>query len=1087
MKKVKNTIIVLAATIVSLFGMLIISSGISFAGSQGNSSPDGGGGTPGCYKYKRINGMQRMSRYDDTCFGGLWWEYPVNGNNNIVIPNNGSVNGGTLRGCVDSGAEKYYRLSLVSYNTNDNYSNPNDIDPSRYAMRWNDGAPRQVGLWQVYRFRLANTPSSQCVNSSGQRVSCNAWYRDEGLDWNEVKRKFMVAKEHGAGMDGNNWEDISMFCYSESWEGTRSSFEAWSWANDTSTTDAGPDAKIVKEIEADGDSVSVSFKHQLSYKKPNAATDSNFDPARTDWWVEVREDGNIVKTFPRTTLELQNSGPQRANDWEGLDFLGVTNNYEVSMPEGTESKTVCSKITYTPKYILWDEDQNQPKHFIMNSQESNGQEDSEACIVIKKVIPQEVDGAYASQTTVRIKQQGNDIKRTHEVTTEEDGKNYGILISTDDTSVDVEFSHQLNYHGTICPPETDHDYICDEYAWTNYDIVDESGSQKSSGTHNENDTTTHKEKNIETVTVNLAKGETKRVCRRINYHSKSITFSTNGTSDHWIGDTKYTDTHWKITAHSGDEYSEACATITRPADPYTPSTPDQYRVNGPQSGGAGSTPMYAGETTNLSWETSTVTYDVRRLMQWQAISYQVPVTTRLNPNLSLGSIHDGIVRRTQYNDPCAWFNNNRRNNYRGCKVSVNSSGSGEQIGTGNEHKYVWNDGQFTNATADMRSNQAIFKEPFKVGAFSETVVVPNLVGDKHCNSFGFQFQYYYAYIRAGATEWHKDTDNQPYWTVYDAACRAIAKKPSVAIWNGGLFSGGGSIDTSIARRYNGAALNVLTRDSGNPITFGSWSEYLATINGDVKGFTSGAVLAGSGLNASFDLLTNSPLTIANTPSVGNSNIGPNSVLFGRLQDYLFNQYDDIAPGGSIIKIKRDGDTWSRSIGLGDNMQGTTIVSINGKLTIDQDIKLSASRQNSIYTLPQVVIYAKDGIDVADNVTQIDAWLVTEGELNTCPGFVKSPNGNDTEANVDSYSGISICSKYLQINGPVFAKNVTLNRTYGADGFSNRDRDLANGDARAATAEIFNLSADSYLWAWVQSGRYASSYSEAYSRELPPRY
>lgn len=883
------------------------------------------------------------------------------------------------------------------------------------------------------------------------------------------------------------WEDVTYFCWNPEWDNTTSSFNSWSYGsadggNNFDTFGGGPDSSKEETIETENETVTVNFNHQLSYIAPTV--DGTYGLAYTTWYTEVTEDDKKIGGENSQKYYTSPDGGPRADDVDNgfSNMLGASSNV-ITVEEG-KSKKVCSTIYYQKKNIIWDE--NQSGAFIMNENESNGNASSTACVIIKRKVPVTSTGDYTSTTTVQVLANGSDITKTHELTSDEDGMDNSIVISTDQETTKVRFWHNIQWHGDKCPPSSHHDTVCKQTADTAYYVVNEAGARTGGTkdgdlTHTGNDASNHED---ETIDVKLAKGETAKVCRKIHYKTKSITF-TSGTETcpQSTPTNTITDTTWSLTGRSGDGESEACAVITRPADP---DTPGPGKIQGPNSGSNDATPMYAGEDANISWETSTPTYDVRRLMQWQAISFQVPVYTGFNTNLSLGNIGKE-ERRTLTQDPCTWFNNNRRNNYRGCAVSVSSSDSGEQVGTGNEHKYAWSDGQFLNKTADASSNQTVLKEAFKAGPFSEKIVVPNLVGDKHCNSFGFQFQYYYAYIKNGAAEWHKDTTNAPYWTVYDAACRAIAKKPSVATWNGGLFSGGGSVNTSIARRYNGAALNVLARDSGNPIAFGSWSEYLATINGDVKGFTSGAVLASSGLNVPFDLLADSPLTIANTPSVGNSSIGANSVLFGRLQDYLFNQYDGIAPGGSIAKIKRDGDARSRSVGLGDNMQGTTIVSINGKLTIDQDIKLNTSRQNSIYTLPQVVIYAKDGIDITDNVTQIDAWLVTEGELDTCPGFVKSPNGDDTEADVDSYSSRNICSRSLQINGPVFAQNVILNRTYGADGFSNADRDLAGGNTRAATAEVFNLSADSYLWAWVQSGRYASSYSEAYSRELPPRY
>lgn len=1060
-KKMRNYLIVLTVTALGVTGLAMLSSNTSFAASSGESSNDGGGGTPGCYKYKRLHGMAAKSYYDDTCFGGVWWEYPVNGNNNIQISSYGSVKGGSLKGCVDVGAEKYYRLSLVKYNTHDNYSNPEDIRASKFSMRWNNGIPEQVGLWQVYRF----------TGEGGGTT-----YRSEGEDWGDIKRKFQIAKDRGATMSGNNWEDISMFCYSESWDGMKSSFDAWSWVNGTSTAGEGPDAKIVKEIVTTDEKVTVNFKHQLSYNKPEASSDSVFDPANTDWHVDVTEDGRRISGTSTSRFTLINSGPNRYSIWEDMPYMGESS-YEIDMPEGTTSKTVCSKITYTPKIISWDEDRNVLKHYIMSWQTSDGTASSEACIVIKKEAPP-AGGDFTSSSTVTIDpadHPNSDIRTLHTLTTDAalSGDKVEILLSTDEPITHVKFYHQIYWNGSTYPRSTDaaNKITFDSVSNTNYKILDESGN--ATGATGNHKTSTDNANSgakyaTETVDVSLKKGETKTVCRKIAYDPQDVAYKTysknhgtNKNPDWW--------THYYVSSTAGKGDSEACATITRPADPEKPG--DDPGVVGPKSGANnGSDPMYAGETVNPSWQGTTEAYDTRRLMEWQAIIFQVPVTTRHQDNLVLGNIETGDqnkgTRKDNWQDPCTWFNSVKHTNYRSCQI-VNkepSSPDNESNGSGGQHKYIWSGGNTYDAG---------YKRKLSVGEFDERLRVSDYVGDKYCNSLGFQFQYYYGYKRSAHSdiEWYEDTANPRYWTVYDAACRAIAKKPSVAVWNGGVMAGNGSIVTSLANRYFDTALNTLASGSSDR-SYGSWAEYLAVINGDVQNFSSGAALAtGSG---SSNLLDNSPLTIANRNGVSPSLIGSNTILYNRLQDYLFNKTED-----------KYGSTSSSALGLGSNQTSTRIITVNGKLTIDNNIELSNAPQDTIYTLPQVVIYARDGIDITSNVTRVDAWLVTDGTINTCTSF----NEPNTEAHVTTGWARNVtCEKSLTVNGPIFAKNVILNRTYGADGFSNGDADLAgSSDTRAATGEVFNLSADTYLWAYAQSGRYGSSYSEAYSRELPPRY
>ena len=60
--------------------------------------------------------------------------------------------------------------------------------------------------------------------------------------------------------------------------------------------------------------------------------------------------------------------------------------------------------------------------------------------------------------------------------------------------------------------------------------------------------------------------------------------------------------------------------------------------------------------------------------------------------------------------------------------------------------------------------------------------------------------------------------------------------------------------------------------------------------------------------------------------------------------------------------------------------------------------------------------------------------------------------------------------------------VVLNRHYGSD----KSPGNTSG-TRYAPAEVFNFGGDDYLWAYAQAGRYSSSYTETYTRELAPRY
>ena len=136
--------------------------------------------------------------------------------------------------------------------------------------------------------------------------------------------------------------------------------------------------------------------------------------------------------------------------------------------------------------------------------------------------------------------------------------------------------------------------------------------------------------------------------------------------------------------------------------------------------------------------------------------------------------------------------------------------------------------------------------------------------------------------------------------------------------------------------------------------------------------------------------------------------------------------------------------------------GTLVIKVDGRLTINQNIclgdgicqynssdwldrytkdvnNLSLNNRNSdlfsegsLASIPQVILIAEN-IDIGAEVSQIDAWLITDsddenydgGTINTCLDFKPRESGANT------------CWKTLKINGPVFTANLMLNRTGGA--------------------------------------------------------
>ncbi|MBQ3325665.1 hypothetical protein IJG79_00735 [Candidatus Saccharibacteria bacterium] len=177
---------------------------------------------------------------------------------------------------------------------------------------------------------------------------------------------------------------------------------------------------------------------------------------------------------------------------------------------------------------------------------------------------------------------------------------------------------------------------------------------------------------------------------------------------------------------------------------------------------------------------------------------------------------------------------------------------------------------------------------------------------------------------------------------------------------------------------------------------------------------------------------------------------------------------------------------------------TLIIHSNKKVIIDRNIcygegacndqnnsiRLGDNDQtfDSIYSLPQVLIIAEEGIDIEREVNQVDAWLITEGEIDTCSNGFKL---GDNE---------SSCKTTLMVNGPVFASSMQLNRVGGANPGTGDtsggvlDRELSgHGDKGSINSgEIFNLRPDVLYWAYSQAQRFSQA-NVTYTGELAPRF
>ena len=643
---------------------------------------------------------------------------------------------------------------------------------------------------------------------------------------------------------------------------------------------------------------------------------------------------------------------------------------------------------------------------------------------------------------VEITVSGRDGVEDHTVRSEKDLQ--AVIALSSDGPVTVTFTHKMYFkksdHVWDANGNDEPDSVPPSCA--DWEVKTDNGSGGKGSVCADSKTGQPSEVTIHTETITVYPGDNVRnwACSQNDYgnHGSGENY---GKTFSYVIDQQIPDKHCALcswhydriwiyrTLGSGSGQAAACLSAVKPEDP----------TGQPVLTGSVTLPyIFAGETVETKWgkdeEISAFGWHERRIMAQQSPIYQVAASVG-----RYSGIADDVKREYTYrNDSdgtCSFWQS--KQTWKRCENPVGYQNYG------NSGKY--------DEVKTIQRNQSTFQ-------------VPDNVGDKFCTTYGYNWQYFWAYgtnfavgsrpIRDQLTNWAWENGAKSrYWYIFGSSCRTIAKKPTTALWNGGLLTNGG-VRTSVAYRQNNATFSAIT-DSDRTY-YGSWTEYLGVVAGGVKGFGTGASYARGTSDGSDAAI--SPLTIANRSGLGGSGISTSNTFRTRLDTYLRT-----AAANNVSDMYNTSNT------------GTKITVLSGNQTITNNIEVNGN-YNTIYQLPQNIIFVDGNLDIAPNVTRIDAWLIVNGELNTCKAF----NSDRTmETAPGPISSNATCDKQLIFNGPVLAETLKLNRTYGAD-------PLLQGE-KYTPAEVFNLSADSYLWAYAQAGRYGSSYTESYSRELAPRY
>lgn len=664
----------------------------------------------------------------------------------------------------------------------------------------------------------------------------------------------------------------------------------------------------------------------------------------------------------------------------------------------------------------------------------------------------QAQGDFWSWSGIKIPKQGKDIEE-HEAESDING-DVTIKLSTNEPQITVDFYHKMSYGDGLWDSahqgcKDGHDKYDNASSGWEVEYTEDASGSAGSGSYNTGGTGDNKDKEVSKTsgyTISLQPGESKKVCQVIRYNPATVPMEGEpvykniyNSEGQLIGrELRYYNFHVGSTSGNGD--SQSCVEVTRPIIPGSDEDPNKDELPGPVVN-VNSDIFFAGETANIGWKAKLSddpgkisNYNTRRYAGYQAVVF----------NYGYGIDYDNgnnVKGEKTYKDGnvCHYYQSRK---------------------PGKNCVPMWED-EVDNQPTD----EYFFPDPNPLDDHPD-VVVPDDVGDKYCNSLGYKFEYWVGVEKNGSTTWQKEGD-KTYWAVYDSKCRTIAKKPSTAIWNGSLITQGG-VKASTAERYLMPIMGETYADAGSDQrTYGTWSEYLNVIGLNVKGVASGATFAIGSLNDLPEYY--SPLTISNNnpDALGQSHVLRNDAYLTRLKTFL---RDNQKIGAQEISDVNQID---------GSKGGTQVYHISGSTTLSHDLIYPGSTYRSVYDLPQTIIFVDGNLDIAPGVSRIDAWLIVNGTLNTCKGY----RNRVTEA----APGFE-CINQLAVNGPVIANQLITKRSFGADPTgSAAGSGIFTSSERYAPAEIFNLRQDAFLWAYAQAGRYDSSYTEVYSRELAPRY
>lgn len=329
-------------------------------------------------------------------------------------------------------------------------------------------------------------------------------------------------------------------------------------------------------------------------------------------------------------------------------------------------------------------------------------------------------------------------------------------------------------------------------------------------------------------------------------------------------------------------------------------------------------------------------------------------------------------------------------------------------------------------------------------------------------------------------------------TAFKVSCRTVAKRQTMSVEGNGVVSTGA---------INSSQTNYKGR------TFKSWSEYqvVAGMSGKTT-VSSGAVTAYAigypaiRINETKDNIFeySAPSGHFQYPqSLGNNFLNPRSAdeakanweYSEKLINTIKKKYGEKASDSNAY-IGYQGDKELTQADIGLDIKNTITIRSTGSITIKENLDVPSGSE-------RLIIIAKN-IYIDPNVTEVNAWLIVDGEgtpnageFNTCTGYIIDDGENYGNSHI-----LQNCNAPLFINGPVIIKTSTRRtkkyrpiqfpRTYGGGSKLNDYGQIEKDEASfVQRAEIFNYDPSVVEWAYKESMKDPQIIT-TYTETLAPR-